>query len=817
MRTRLLWGVAASALTLATIGCEEQQFQPGFESDQFSPSISIQKTAGDTLTLAGGIRFGITASDNLGIKNINILLSGGHSAQIDTTFTTAVTSVSFDVTISLPANSTSGGNIVIQATVTDGSDLTATTQDSVFLVNDDALVVRLLKPNVGAVASPGLQIPIEVLAIQRDGITQVGYVVTGVVTDSVSILRGSPLPDTVDFLDTLAVPSGTSNGTFDIVGFATDSSGRTALATPLTVTVQSIGNDNQAPLVDFQIARRVEVSDSITVQATDPSGVNQIAYTATLLDGTPVKSGTMSFSGLTDVSQTFPLDLVFASLPQTLLVGATATDAAGNTGAATIGGTVGGPTRIDTVIVVNGVTKPLPAGGRIVDGIYNRNLNEIYLTNVDLDRLEIFQVADTSFVTGGIPVGSRPWGIALWPGNANGTAGDTVVIANSGGTDLSIVDLRLRREVRRHSLPNFLIDQVTTELDLQTSIIQIKFTRNDFSDRPQFLAMTCRPGVGACAADQILAVYSTTPTIGQGGLSLRGSVRWENLTSATPSGHFFWEHAEVLPSPDFDTLRVISDRGPSAIPDTLLAAACGRLVDMDRLVFRDTTFIRNSGDFTHALIGEGGLVGGETLAQAVGYNSQAGLTTGVCTGSIVLPTTTISLSGSFEEDNGITPSFRVRDFISNTATAITSIAVNFNGLTNMVRTTDSVFVLNESLRLKGLISQSGINPGMDLNFDHAFEAGVGGTAGTFGGTLDPNDRFVFLASEAPQIDVFDTHFFGKVTTIPIRDPIIGPLRVAKLPTNEQILVGVTSRGVVTVRLPSIVNTFPVSGFGGSRR
>ena len=84
-------------------------------------------------------------------------------------------------------NSTSGGNIVIQATVTDGSDLTATTQDSVFLVNDDALSVQLLKPNTGAVASPGLQIPVEVLAIQRDGITQVGYVVTGVVTDSVSI------------------------------------------------------------------------------------------------------------------------------------------------------------------------------------------------------------------------------------------------------------------------------------------------------------------------------------------------------------------------------------------------------------------------------------------------------------------------------------------------------------------------------------------------------------------------------------------------------------------------------------------------------
>lgn len=278
-----------------------------------------------------------------------------------------------------------------------------------------------------------------------------------------------------------------------------------------------------------------------------------------------------------------------------------------------------------------------------------------------------------------------------------------------------------------------------------------------------------------------------------------------------------WEHAQVLPAPQFDTLRVIADRGAGTNPDTLLAAACGILVDINKLVFRDTTFVRNSGDFTHALIGEGGLVGGQTFAQAVGYNAQPGLTTGVCVGSIIVANDTFSLDGPFEQDNGITQSFRVRDFISNTATTITGIAVNFNGLTNMVRTTDSVYALNESLRLKGLIAQSGINPGMDLNFNHAFEAGVGGTAGTFGGSLDPDDRLVFLASQDPEIDVFDTFFFGKVATIPIRDPIIGPLRVAKLPTNEQILIGVTAKGIVTVRLPSISNTFPVSGFGASRR
>jgi hypothetical protein len=325
--------------------------------------------------------------------------------------------------------------------------------------------------------------------------------------------------------------------------------------------------------------------------------------------------------------------------------------------------------------------------------------------------------------------------------------------------------------------------------------------------------MTCRPGAGPCTADQILAVYSTTPTIDQDNLPLRGSVRWENLTSAAPESHFFWEHAEVLPSPNVDTLRVLVDRGPGSALEELLNPACGRLVNMENLVFRDLTFVRNSGDFSHALIGEG-QVPADEFAQAVGYSAAPGLQTATCVGDIITGTATISFSGPEVRDLGITPSFRVSDWVANTATHVTSIALNFNGLTNLVRTTDSVYVLDESLRLRGLIAAGGENAGMDLNFDHAFSAGVGGTPGTWpaGATGDPNDRVVYLASADPQIEVYDTYFFEPVAIIPIRDPIIGPLRVAEQPSGEQILVGVTAFGVVTVQLPALVNPFPAAGF-----
>jgi hypothetical protein len=509
---------------------------------------------------------------------------------------------------------------------------------------------------------------------------------------------------------------------------------------------------------------------------------------------------------LTQINQTFPLNLTYTDFPHQVEIIAFAVDGNGNRGEARQDTSLASPIKRDTVTVVNGITKPLPAGGRVADGIYNRNQNELYLTNVDRNRLEVFRIADTSYVAGGIPVGSRPWGIALWPRDTLGNNADSVVVANSGGTNLSIVDVSpaARRETRRHRLPSFLVQFVSTEINPENQTIQLKIEEYDFADRPQFLGMVCRPNAGAtaCAADSVIAVYSTAPTPGQTGEFVnRGTMRWENLTAGTASSHFFYEHASVAPSPDFDSLQVLIDHPLTGI-DTLLHVAKGIVVDREQLVFQDTTFVRNSGNFTHTLIGEGDIA---QLGRAIGYNGNAFLEQSVdCTD--IQGTT---LCGSSQRDNGITGTARVRDFVANTATRVKSIAVNFNGLTNVIRADDSVYVLDERLFLGGIIPVGGANAGMDLNFQHAFDPFIGGTPGTFGGNADPNLRMIFLARPDANIDVFDTFRFERVTTIPIRDPIIGPLRVALLPSGDQILVGVTARGVVTVRFPQITNIFPM--------
>jgi hypothetical protein len=68
-------------------------------------------------------------------------------------------------------------------------------------------------------------------------------------------------------------------------------------------------------------------------------------------------------------------------------------------------------------------------------------------------------------------------------------------------------------------------------------------------------------------------------------------------------------------------------------------------------------------------------------------------------------------------------------------------------------------------------------------------------------------RLAFAASAEPLIEIFDTHCYQRVGTIPIRDPIIGPLKAAfRQSTGQLVLVGATARGVVIAQLPNTFTT-----------
>src|SRR6266566_2848422 len=128
--------------------------------------------------------------------------------------------------------------------------------------------------------------------------------------------------------------------------------------------------------------------------------------------------------------------------------------------------TVQGAFATFTVIGVAGTTHSLPFGGHIADAIYISNRRELYLTNDVLGRVEVYNLATSTFDPNGIiTAGPVPWGIALWPVDTLGTYDiNRVVVADAGGTELSILDASTRRLLWRQALPNFLIEKYSIQV-----------------------------------------------------------------------------------------------------------------------------------------------------------------------------------------------------------------------------------------------------------------------------------------------------------------------------------------------------------------
>lgn len=848
-RGTALWGI--SALALAIWACETTRTPIGTRVDTTPPTILLTNTAGDTQDIAGGLRFSVQALDNLGLKTVELTFSGGLIATLDTAFQSQVTTYNAARTLTFGANSGAGGSIMIVGRATDGRNNFAEDTLIVFLSNVQALRVRLVLPSPGALASTGKGIPVDVIAVQNSGIAKIGFVVSpvGSVTNPTtppndSIVLTPPFADSVEYVDTLVVIP--SSGTFNVQGFAEDSAGRRGFTSVVTVQIQSVATDATPPEVAHRIGERVEVDDTIHVRAQDPSAIAWIGFRVDT-NNVLMKFDTVNVAAgnLTDVTRHFTLGLQsLQSLPRTIVVKGYACDAAvarncsytnsttlipsppmrsKGMGISTYQPPLAPMALIDTVIVVAGITRPLPFGGKIADAIFNGNDSSLYLTNPSLGRVEIFQVANTAFVAAGIPTaGPQPWGIALWPRDTLGGYKDTIVVANSGGAELSIIDVRpgVRRLVWRQDLPDYLIETYRVLVNPLREDIRVF----DVSDRPQYVATVCRVSAPPLCddADSVFAIYSTLPTASSTApFTNRATLRMEKLKNTTDTAqlfsHLFWELAgdSTLTTDTRDTLRIEMRRGrPYNEQRTQLTACAGVTVDLARFGLGDSTYVRNSGNFTHAIIGEGGNITTD-FARVVGYTTKAtiinrGNTRFCATNAAINPLTglpIVSDTGEDHLDRGMTPYIDVSDFISNTGVSIHSIAINFNGGTNLVRA-DSIYFLDEGMKLKGTAPAPLGAFGMDMNYNHAFLAGQAGTP-TFGGGGNPNDRIAFSARPDGNIDIWDTFFYGRIGGIVVRDPIIGPMRVARNRTNtRQFLFGVTAAGVVMVELPVITNPFP---------
>ncbi len=785
-------------------------------ADRTAPTLLLAK---GTSTADSLLTFNVNVTDNLGIKRIQINAIGGITAQYDSVFTSAVTSTALSLSLAIPPSVAPGTPVTLIGTAYDGAG-NKSLPDTLRVATGNLTPAdaRITSPASGATAIIGKSVIISISGSSKLRIRSLGFSTNNAAIPADSTIFNSPLLDTVALLDTIAIPTSMQPGSLIVIPFLRDSIGNRMEGSPITLRVQSATNSVAPPTVFFSSDKRVELTDTVFVSAQDTtgSGIRNLGLEIRQLpNGAPIiDSVFLSDVRFTTQQHTFSLALptaLFNTFPQTIYIKAYAITGNGTRGYAKL---ANGMERVDTLTVVAGATRRLPNGGSIADAIYHANKDRLYLTNIDRNQLEVFDLDNTKFLTP-ISVGSRPWGITVWPRSRTGTAGDTLLIANSGGTSISYVNLNAAifgspegREVYRYPLPNIVAYTVTTKLSEEgVGAIKVR-TQYDFSDRPQYIAATCKtPTLAVNGCSEVVLVYSTTPTPGQSiPFPNRGTLRYENLT--TKQSHFFFEQAIGQSSGRSDTLEIVRKGAgcvdqldgtrlcvgaeeamlvPSeqyaytATGDSVLVSV---VVQIENLAFRDTTFVRSSGNFKRAIFGEGGNAYG---SRAIAYDAMRNLDS-----MVTLPNGSKARLSIPVIDRGISPPTDVTDFVANAYSRIKGVGINFDGELSAIRA-DSVYILDQGLRLLGLVqTPSSTNAGFD------FHPGNSGN----GISTPLNACYLFTASSEPVIEVYENNHYRLVMQIPIKTPIIGPIKSAtRRNTGQLVLTGATARGIIAITLP----------------
>lgn len=793
--TRALAAAAAMATVLVAGACADSTSIGNTLADKSPPSVNLTTGGSSVDTL---ISFNVEAKDNLGIKTISVKVSGGLTYAFDTTFTSANTDASIPFLVSVPRSVPRGTPVLVVASAVDGA-LNKSPVDTLKLTvgNVPPAFVQFTSPASGTLAVVGKSVIVSLSARSAVKVRSVGFRATGALPIADSTVYSSPLSDSVSSLDTIPIPANAPVGQVSVTPFVIDSLGQRTLGPAIVLNVQPLSAINSTPAVNFSHTTRMEVGDTLHVEATDQTGITVLGYEVRRTQGGAIdaKDSIVSNGNITAQLKTFTLRLPYSEFPTKVFIQAFARNSNNVRAYAKL---AGGLDRIDTATVVAGSTRSLPLGGSVADALYHPGTDRIYFTNIERNELEVFSLADSSFKAP-IIVGSRPWGISAWPRDRNGTMGDTLLVANSGATDISYVNLNASgsgREVFRYALPNIIAFSVTSTKTPAGFTLQQR-TKYDFSDRPQYIGSTCT-GSGVSCGDVVLT-YSTTPTPGQSEPFSKnnGTLRWENLTRGT--SHFFFEQAEGQSANGSDTLEVVRYDANTGQPTTLVpykqTVTVGTktleysvVVQLPALAFRDTTFVRNSGNFRRAAYGEGGPIQG---TRAMTFDATRGFQT-----SVTLVDGTVMTLPVPVHDLGVSQAADVSDFVANSFAKVQGVAMNFDGSLTGIRA-DSTYLLNPALRLQGILGTTQSNAGLDF---HPLNNGPN--------SFPLSSRLVFAASAEPVIEIFDSYCYKRVSSVPIRDPIIGPIKAALRPlTGQLVLVGATAGGVVIVTLP---NTFTTS-------
>lgn len=833
---------AAAAIGLLA-GCAADETTANVGTPGLAPVVDVIALNGNggNIDVSQPVQVQVTASGERAIRRLTIDVLAGtrRLGGIDTVLATPSANVSLASSVALVAVNV-GEQVELRAVARDvrnlvGGDTTRVTTVAASQGGggdttgtgggttgpNAAPRVRIDSPLDSTRIYPGRTIPIRVTAVDTSGVLRIDLTVRGAgFADMSYTFRAAtaPAPDSVTREQIIDVPrTAMLDSAFTITATAID--GLSAVSNPVvrrfTVGVQPA--DSTAPIVHQRVGGRLEDSSTIVVRANDESPIRKLGYQ--LLDSVGNVISTDSVlraagARRTLDSQVFTVRFPASARGQIGAVIAFAEDSVASVNRVNRGWSVNDNAIFPALnareamrsyaMLVYGRTLRLPAGSRGADIAVDTTTGRknVYVSNITRNRLDVFNY-QTLTQQASVAVGSEPWGMHL-----DAARGD-LLVGNSGGTNISRVDLASRQEVGRFNTPNTRAWQVIEQIDAN-GVVRISAVQFNYSDRPQYVARSASGYV----------YYSTKPTA----TATPGTIR-RFVPGGERNLQQLWQYADLAQGGEYgvidaDAVVVVkatsinksdeviiydhraTDTGPMTISyqdsNTVRAAAALRAmggdvvaenIDVATLALTDTTFAAVGGDQRWIGFGEGN-------------KSPAGRV--MLFSDVFLPGNEVSA----------TPGVSVRDLTDNASDQVFGLAINRNSSTVAVQGGDAFYAgIDDSdfrfqLRLQGRYVTPGSGSGVAY---HPMNDGTQSAAA-------PANRATFVAGSEPVIDVVDSYYYRLRGQLPIRSKLYGPLR-AVLPTAaEQAagiavkLFGLTEEGlvVIDVRTTDIDNVPPAA-------
>jgi hypothetical protein len=793
----------AGALAAVLAGCESTTLT-GSTGDKIVPTVTLtvegfsaSAAKTDSVNVRSSLNVTVKASDNAAIQSVvtSVVIDGAVLRADSVANATGSASVTRTSRLQF-GGVRSGQVVVIRATAYDAGGNKASAE--VTAVAFDPAIPRVLVLNADLAVIGGGTYTFNVQGIDSLGVTKIGYHSSGpsALTRADSSLFPVPYPknDTVTF--SITVPAGTPVGTqFTIEPFAENRDALRGTGDKLTVTVVAPGQDTQTPLIYQSIPPRMETGDSLDLTARDIDGlVKAIGYIVKDSAGVQLAAVDLPISTpAQQVVRRVQWSVPIALRGRGLFVISYAVDQANHKGYSVATGTnipvsSDGLAKRDPTVYAFGHTTALPAGSLGADIAVDTVRSRVYVSNINKNELEAYDYGATLSKLAPVSVGAQPWGMAI------DNSGSMLLVANSGGTNISRVDLGTRSETGRIKTANAYLYDVSWSKD-QTSG-GYKYTVSapiDYSDRPQYIAQSASGAL----------YYSTRPTTEATPGTLR---RIDDFLDPRAEPRQIWQYGSVARGKwvilNADAVDVLT--GQNSVPDSIIicdhpvgstpaAAQCFQDATIPGAVASLRAIGANVTEVKDLSIGSLALpdtnfvaVGGDRRRVAFGEAN-----TGGAAGRVMV---VFDPSGTPAYSEQYSAPMEVKDLTNNASDHVFGIAINNNSANIVVHGVETFFS-DSSLRLQGKFATFNTGAGVAFHPGNVDEE-----------TADLSARVAFVASGDYSIQIVDSYSYRLRGRIPIRSNLYGPLRaVAPTPAERSSdpslvvkLFGLTPEGLVMI-------------------